>query len=67
MRSNTHNLAHSGAYKHAHILHRDLSPGNIIIDSNGRGLLIDWDLSKPVTGISETPRRITRTVRINPW
>ncbi|GJJ09173.1 hypothetical protein Clacol_003395 [Clathrus columnatus] len=37
--------AHRAAYFDAGILHRDISPGNIMIYNNG-GLLIDWDLSK---------------------
>jgi RIO-like serine/threonine protein kinase len=56
-------LALKDAY-HAGILHRDFSPGNVIIDDMGKGWLIDWDLSKPVTlsNNSETPRCATRTV-----
>lgn len=50
------------AYK-AGFLHRDFSPGNIIITVGGEGLLIDWDLSKPLSEEVETPRRATRTVR----
>jgi serine/threonine protein kinase len=54
------------AYRHAYqanILHHDLSPENIIIDEKGNGLLIDWDLSKPVAlNGEETPRCATRTV-----
>jgi serine/threonine protein kinase len=46
----------------AGILHRDFSPGNIIIDSSAKGLLIDWDLSKPLSLQGGTPRRATRTV-----
>jgi RIO-like serine/threonine protein kinase len=53
----------------AGVLHRDFSPGNIIITSDGKGLLIDWDLSKPLSKPpserSETPRCATRTVGIN--
>jgi serine/threonine protein kinase len=57
-------LAHRDAFG-AKVLHRDLSPGNIIIDSNGNGLLIDWDLSKPLDVNNKTfPRRATRTVRV---
>ena len=55
-------LALMDAYWNASILHRDFSPGNIIIVSNGHGLLIDWDLSKPLTMKLETPRRATQTV-----
>ncbi|PPQ78945.1 hypothetical protein CVT25_002396 [Psilocybe cyanescens] len=40
---------HSKAYDHARILHGNINPGNIMIDQHGRGLLIDWDLSKSVT------------------
>ncbi|KAA1467096.1 hypothetical protein DENSPDRAFT_227079 [Dentipellis sp. KUC8613] len=36
------------AYSLAHILHRDVSGGNILITEDGRGVLIDWDLSKEV-------------------
>lgn len=31
------------AYDTAGLLHRDISMGNILIDSHGRGLLSDWD------------------------
>jgi serine/threonine protein kinase len=51
-------LALMDAYR-AGILHRDFSPGNIIITSGGRGLLIDWDMSKPLATKPETPRRAT--------
>jgi len=44
----------------AGVLHRDFSAGNIII-ADGKGWLIDWDLSKPVSLLSETPRRASRT------
>jgi RIO-like serine/threonine protein kinase len=41
------------------ILHRDFSPGNVIILSDGSGRLIDWDLSKPVKLRKATPRCVT--------
>ena len=49
----------------AGILHRDFSPGNVIIDAARIGWLIDWDLSRPCHPQYdiETPRRATRTVR----
>jgi hypothetical protein len=59
------NVQHCSALKEAYVagvLHRDFSPGNIIIDQDSVGWLIDWDLSKLVSG-SEVPRRATRTVR----
>ncbi|KAJ2912023.1 hypothetical protein MD484_g8389, partial [Candolleomyces efflorescens] len=37
-------LAHKGAYALG-FLHRDVSDGNIMIDENGRGVLIDWELA----------------------
>jgi len=57
-------LAHKGAYE-AGVLHRDFSVGNIVIDCHGKGWLIDWDLSKPLSASCETPRDATRTVRFN--
>ncbi|RXW20979.1 hypothetical protein EST38_g4875 [Candolleomyces aberdarensis] len=37
-------LAHKGAYELGY-LHRDVSENNIMIDENGRGVLIDWELA----------------------
>ncbi|ETW82651.1 hypothetical protein HETIRDRAFT_120858 [Heterobasidion irregulare TC 32-1] len=37
--------AHQQAFN-AGVLHQDISGGNILITDNGRGLLIDWDLSR---------------------
>jgi RIO-like serine/threonine protein kinase len=54
-------LALADAYE-AGILHRDFSPGNVIITDDGTGRLIDWDLSKPKNTKQATPRRATRTV-----
>ncbi|KAF8234088.1 hypothetical protein L208DRAFT_1394550, partial [Tricholoma matsutake] len=36
--------AHQVAYFNAHVLHRDISAGNILITDDNNGLLIDWDL-----------------------
>ncbi|KAF9552572.1 hypothetical protein CPC08DRAFT_698513 [Agrocybe pediades] len=41
--------AHREAYEKCGILHRDISPGNILISRrDGRGFLIDWDLAKTI-------------------
>ncbi|KAF9257401.1 hypothetical protein L218DRAFT_910478 [Marasmius fiardii PR-910] len=47
--------AHQKAYEMAHILHRDISEGNILIFGK-RGLLIDWEFCKIFTvGIPTAP------------
>ncbi|KAF5392684.1 hypothetical protein D9757_000919 [Collybiopsis confluens] len=40
--------AHQVAFKRCSRLHRDVSVGNILITDKGRGMLIDWELSKDV-------------------
>ncbi|KAI5984862.1 hypothetical protein EDD15DRAFT_2374764 [Pisolithus albus] len=37
--------AHWQAYEKAGVLHRDISVNNILIDENGNGVLIDWELA----------------------
>ncbi|KIP02474.1 hypothetical protein PHLGIDRAFT_37885 [Phlebiopsis gigantea 11061_1 CR5-6] len=48
-------LAMQKAHDSARLLHRDLSIGNMMIDSNGRGVLNDWDqagsLDEPAPGV----------------
>ena len=77
-RSLTHISAHEAAYNKAGILHRDISPGNIMIvdkgelnttgdkdESNTTGsILIDWDLSKKLKPENKrtSARRYRRTV-----
>ncbi|KAF5389910.1 hypothetical protein D9757_003597 [Collybiopsis confluens] len=41
-------IAHQVAFEEGSRLHRDISVGNIIITDEGRGMLIDWELSKDV-------------------
>ncbi|EPQ55159.1 hypothetical protein GLOTRDRAFT_42272, partial [Gloeophyllum trabeum ATCC 11539] len=60
--------AHCVAFNDAHILHRDISVGNILIIRKtkdrvvlGQGLLNDWDLSKDTE--IKSPRQRDRTVR----
>ncbi|KAI0050113.1 hypothetical protein FA95DRAFT_685061 [Auriscalpium vulgare] len=52
--------AHTEAYEKSHVLHRDVSTGNILIDEDGRGFLIDWDLCKDMHAPPQ-PRRQWRT------
>ncbi|KAI0314641.1 hypothetical protein OF83DRAFT_1285421 [Amylostereum chailletii] len=53
--------AHRDAYFKADTLHRDVSPGNILITDDGHGLLIDWDLSREVSSHPVFARRAYRT------
>ena len=47
-------LADSVGYAHSKgILHRDLKPGNILIDENGRTRITDFGLAKRLDGTSE--------------
>ncbi|KAF9023916.1 hypothetical protein BDZ89DRAFT_1069580 [Hymenopellis radicata] len=52
-------IAHEMAFKLAKILHRDISVGNILILPNGKGVLIDWELSKDLD--QNVPRTYERT------
>ena len=62
-RKNTNCMALALVDAHdAGILHRDFSPGNVIIIDDGTGRLIDWDLLKPRDMEKLTPRCATRTV-----
>jgi serine/threonine protein kinase len=49
------------AHDMANILHRDISAGNIMITEEGRGLLVDWDLSKSLGNADEAPSPPERT------
>ncbi|KAF5389203.1 hypothetical protein D9757_003381 [Collybiopsis confluens] len=51
--------AHRQAFFEASRLHRDISVGNIIITDEGRGMLIDWELSKDSK--QKVPRSYERT------
>jgi serine/threonine protein kinase len=62
--------AHKGAYALG-FLHRDVSDNNIMIDENGRGVLIDWELAIRVKDENGTPidskaRQRYRTVSHSP-
>ncbi|KAH9978918.1 hypothetical protein BGW80DRAFT_1165586 [Lactifluus volemus] len=55
-------IAHTVAYEKARILHRDVSAANILINEDGSGMLIDWDLSKKmIKDVDEEPRQHSRT------
>ncbi|THU94115.1 hypothetical protein K435DRAFT_779564 [Dendrothele bispora CBS 962.96] len=46
-------IAHTDACEKAGLLHRDVSAGNILITTDGKGLLSDWELSKEVTKLAK--------------
>ncbi len=48
------------AYQDAKLLHRDISMGNIMLDSNMNGFLNDWDRGIRLSASEEA--RATRTV-----
>ncbi|KAF9520319.1 hypothetical protein BS47DRAFT_1335924 [Hydnum rufescens UP504] len=52
---------HQDAFERANILHRDISVGNILIKDDGRGMLIDWDLSVNNSDPVSAARRMKRT------
>ena len=51
-------------YEKAGLLHRDVSANNIVIREDGRGMLIDWDMCRPVaeirSGASQSSRSVSR-------
>ncbi|TFK38951.1 hypothetical protein BDQ12DRAFT_650578 [Crucibulum laeve] len=53
-------LAHQDAYELCHILHRDISDRNVLLDGEGGGVLNDWDMAKRVTE-DKKPRAYGRT------
>ncbi|KAM5536953.1 hypothetical protein V8D89_009382 [Ganoderma adspersum] len=53
--------AHDHAVKRAGVLHRDISVGNIMINTNGNGFLIDWDLSRLISELGTGPMEPERT------
>ncbi|KAL4261100.1 Fungal-type protein kinase domain-containing protein [Pleurotus pulmonarius] len=59
--------AHQLAYDELHILHRDISAGNILIstDKPDRGILIDWDHCIFMDNLTED--RTTRVQRTGTW
>ena len=51
-------------YEKAGLLHRDVSANNIVIREDGRGMLIDWDMCRPVAEIRSGASQPTRSVSL---
>ena len=59
--------AHKQAWENAHILHRDVSMSNILIDvKTGSGFLNDWDLCKYGEELGGPPSQENRSVSVFP-
>ena len=62
-------LGHEAAWKKAKVLHRDISPGNILIDDRDPKILSaflnDWDLCKYKEDLKKGPSDKARSVRID--
>ncbi|KAF9551898.1 hypothetical protein CPC08DRAFT_647446, partial [Agrocybe pediades] len=56
-----HILAHKAVYEKCKILHGDISLGNILVATNGKGFLNDWDLARTVEDIESGAERTFRT------
>ena len=62
-------IAHQEAWTRAKVLHRDVSPGNILIDiqsdvvEDPRAFLNDWDLCKFRDDLTKGPTQHGRSVR----
>ena len=57
--------AHKQAWENAHILHRDVSMGNILIDvKTGNGFLNDWDLCKYREELGGSSSQENRSVNV---
>ena len=56
-------VAHGAAYEKAQVLHRDVSGGNVLIDQNGQGILIDWDMCVWLENKDEAERIGQKVVR----
>ena len=59
--------AHGAAHRDAKVLHRDISGGNILIDKDGRGVLIDWDMCVWLENRDEVEKVGQKVVRTSSW
>lgn len=53
------------AHDKAGYLHRDISFNNIMLESNGKAVLNDWDHAGKIEHSEGTPPKTFRTVRLS--
>ncbi len=55
LRSALRDLAQALAYLHANkLVHRDIKPGNVLIDESGRLVVLDFGLAKRLSGLTDS-------------